>query len=155
MSRERSSFKMRSQQKILKIYLNKTPVAYVKIWRVIPWFAKNVKWQFSVEIAKINGRDKKEESLNVQAANLLNSLEIFLGKNYHQSMKFWSFAPILYAQKEVKKWNWKFTSCINVKMKLKIVLNYVDSLSKHWKKDWITIRVARIQLWAVSCAPAQ
>jgi len=62
-----------------------------------------VKWQFSVEIAKINGRDKKEESLNVQAANLLNSLEIFLGKNYHQSMKFWSFAPILYAQKEVKK----------------------------------------------------
>ena len=62
-----------------------------------------MKWLFFAETAKINGRDKKEETLNVQAANPLNSQEIFPGKNNLKLMVLESFAQIFNAQKEVKK----------------------------------------------------
>ena len=82
---------MQNQQKTFKKFMIKTVASFAQVCHMNPRFAQNVKWLLFVVLAKINGKSKKEDILNVQIANLLNHLESFLEKNYNQWIAFWLF----------------------------------------------------------------
>ena len=67
---------MQSRQRILKIYMKDIFVQYALFYQMIQLFVRIVIWLSCVEVAKMIGKDKEMENLNVQTANLQNSPEI-------------------------------------------------------------------------------
>ena len=79
--------------------------SFANFLHIIPWFAHNARWLFFANLAKVNGRNKKKDNLNVQAANRLSNLESLQDLNHNQCKASIWFAKILNAQRKINPWN--------------------------------------------------